>query len=276
MTKTYNEALSGASLLLEKAGIDPDAATFVLSARQNWTRSQVILHGRDPMPADVATQFAADTDRLLQNEPAQYIVGRAPFWGRWFDVDQRVLIPRFDTELLIEWVLADAPSGQGLDLATGSGAIGLTLALEAPQLQMTLSDLSADALAVAKTNAGKLAAPNVTIVQSDLLQDITGEFDLIVSNLPYIDRAEMPVMDTSTKLFEPDMALYADNHGLALFEALFQQLPEHVRPGGAVYLEFGYHQRAALARMIATMLPDASAEFRRDDAGNDRAVKISF
>jgi release factor glutamine methyltransferase len=275
MTKTYNEALSGASLLLEKAGIDPDGATFVLSARLNWTRSQVILHDRDQMPVEVATQFAADVQQLLQNEPAQYIVGRAPFWGRWFQVDKRVLIPRFDTELLIEWVLADAPSGRGLDLATGSGAIGLTLALEMPQLQMTLSDLSTDALTVARANADQLGA-QVTITQSDLLKNLDGAFDFIVSNLPYIDRAEMPVMDTSTKLFEPDMALYADKHGLALFEQLLPQLPTHVRPGGAVYLEFGYHQRTALARMISMLLPDASAEFRRDDAGNDRAVKISF
>lgn len=276
MTKTYNEALSGASLLLEKAGIDPDAASYVLSTRLQWTRSQLVLHGRDSMPVAVATQFAADTQRLLQNEPAQYIVGRAPFWGRWFNVDPRVLIPRFDTELLIEWILADQLSGSGLDLATGSGAIGLTLALELPQLQMTLSDLSADALTVAQSNATQLNVPNVQFVQSDLLQAVPAKFDFIVSNLPYIDRAEMPVMDTSTKLFEPEMALYADNHGLALFAQLLPQLAQHLQPGGAVYLEFGYHQRAALARMIATMLPAASAEFRRDDAGNDRAVKISF
>lgn len=275
MTKTYNEALSGASLLLEKAGIDADAAAYVLSTRKKWRRSQLILHGRDDMPDDDAATFDADVARLLQNEPAQYIVGRAPFWGRWFRVDERVLIPRFDTELLIEWVLAEQHAGNGLDLATGSGAIGVTLALEQPALAMTLSDVSTDALAVARENA-KLLGADVTFAQSDLLKSITGPFDFVVSNLPYIDRAEMPVMDESTKKFEPALALYADDHGLALFAALFQQLPRVMRPGGAVYLEFGYHQKAALARMISTTLPNATAEFRRDDAGHDRAVRIQF
>ncbi|WP_155286007.1 peptide chain release factor N(5)-glutamine methyltransferase [Lacticaseibacillus zhaodongensis] len=276
MSKTYREALQGASLLLEKAGIPADGANFVLASRLHWSRSQLILHGRDEMSAAVAEQFNADLHRLLQNEPAQYIVGTAPFWGRDFAVDERVLIPRFDTELLVEWVLNEQTAAQtGLDLGTGSGAIGITLKLEQPQLKMTLSDLSAGALVVSRQNAQTLGA-DVEFVQSDLLANIDGRFDFIVSNLPYIDVAEQDVMDTSTKLFEPALALYAPQKGLALFEQLFRQLPAHLNPDAAAYLEFGYHQQPALERMISTMLPDASAEFRCDDAGNPRAVKISF
>lgn len=276
MSKTYREALKRASLLLDKAGIPADGANYVLASRKHWTRSQLILHGRDEMPEADAQQFAADVKLLLQNEPAQYITGSAPFWGRDFAVDKRVLIPRFDTELLVEWVLSDQTGRQtGLDLGSGSGAIGITLKLEQPQLRMTLSDVSAGALAVSRKNATALGA-DVDFALSDLLANIPGRFDFIVSNLPYIDVAEQDVMDESTKLFEPPLALYAKNKGLALFERLFKQLPEHVGAGSAVYLEFGYHQQPALARMISTMLPDASAEFRRDDANNPRAVKISF
>lgn len=275
MTKTYREALERASSLLEAAGLDPDGAAYVMADRHDWSRTQLMIHGRDPMTTDDAMQFAADLERLQQGEPAQYITGRAPFWSAMFHVDQRVLIPRFDTELLIEWVLEDKVHGDVLDLATGSGAIGISLKLEQPEMTVTLADLSHDALDVAAMNAKTLDA-DVTLVQSNLLTAIPGQFDCIVSNLPYIDRAEMPVMDTSTKTYEPDLALYADDHGLALFRALLPTLPAHIRPGGAVYLEFGYHQKAALAAMITELLPDQLATFRQDLAGLDRAVKIQF
>ncbi|WDF81772.1 peptide chain release factor N(5)-glutamine methyltransferase [Lacticaseibacillus pabuli] len=275
MTKTYAEALKRASLLLQQANLNDDGAAYVLSERKHWTRTQIIIHGRDEMTPEDERQFHADVAALLKDEPAQYVTGTAPFWGRTFHVDKRVLIPRFDTEVIVSWVLDDWQQGTGLDLGTGSGSIGVTLALERPNIAMTLSDVSADALTVAQQNAHALGA-RVQATRSDLLSDIDGQFDFIISNLPYIDRAEMPVMDESTKEYEPDLALYADNHGLALFEALFKQLPGHVRPGGSVYLEFGYHQRAALARMIALMLPEQTADFRRDDAGHDRAVRINF
>ena len=275
MTKTYAEALKRASLLLQQAKLNADGAAYVMSERKHWTRTQLIIHGRDEMTDEDARQFHADVERLLKDEPAQYVTGSAPFWGRTFRVDKRVLIPRFDTELIVEWVLNDWQQGSGLDLGTGSGAIGVTLALERPDIAMTLSDVSADALTVATQNAHALGA-QITATRSDLLNDLDGQYDFIVSNLPYIDRAEMPVMDASTKEYEPDLALYADHHGLALFEKLFKQLPDHVRPGGKVYLEFGYHQRSALARMISLMLPNQTAEFRRDDAGYDRAVRINF
>lgn len=275
MTKTYREALDWASSLLEKAGQEPDGAAYVLADYHDWNRSQLLIHGRDEMPADVAARYEADVARLAAGEPAQYVTGSAPFWGRMFQVDSRVLIPRFDTELLVDWVLSDGHSGDLLDLATGSGIIGITLKLEQPEFTVTLADVSSDALAVATTNAQALGAA-VTTVQTNLLADVTGQFDVLTANLPYIDRDEMPVMDASTKAFEPDLALYADDHGLALFRELLPQLPLHVRPGGAVYLEFGYHQRAAIARMISLLLPEQTATFRRDDAGLDRAVKIQF
>ena len=274
MTKTYASALKTAETQLEQAGVDPDGATFVLTARQDWTRSQLILHGRDEMPDEVATTFAADIDALAAGQPAQYIVGKAPFWGRWFNVNPAVLIPQFDTEILVEWLLDDAVGGYGIDVGTGSGAIGITLKLEKPLIDMTLSDISQPALAVATANAKTLDA-EVTFNQGNLLEG-TAKYDFIVANLPYIDRDEMPVMDQSVIDYEPHLALFAENHGLALFAELFDQIPRHLRPGGVVYLEFGYQQEPALAQMIAEQLPLGHAEFRNDDAGHPRAVRIKF
>ncbi|WP_127848298.1 peptide chain release factor N(5)-glutamine methyltransferase [Lacticaseibacillus hulanensis] len=274
MTKTYSAALRAAGDKLDAAGIDRDGANFVLSSRLNWSRSQLVLHGRDEMPDDVAQTFAEDINALLAGQPAQYVVGRAPFWGRWFNVNPAVLIPQFDTEILVEWMLEDAVGGFGIDIGTGSGAIGITLKLERPLLAMTLSDISQPVLTVAEANAKELGA-EVELNQGNLLEG-TGKYDFIVANLPYIDRDEMDVMDQSVIDYEPHLALFAEDHGLALFRELFDQIPRHLRPGGVVYLEFGYRQQEALAQMIAQMLPLGQAEFREDDAGHPRAVKIKF
>ncbi|MHA3065853.1 peptide chain release factor N(5)-glutamine methyltransferase [Lacticaseibacillus saniviri] len=274
---TYQEALDWASLLLAPHQIPIEDAAYVLEVRQNWTPTQRQLHRNDAIDAAVLTQFQADVSRLAQHEPAQYIVGQAPFFGRWFDVSPAVLIPRFETEELVAWVLDDYPtSARGIDVGTGSGVIGLTLLAERPQFEMTLVDVSPAALAVAKRNAATLKV-TPTLRQSDLLTQVPDEpVDFVIANLPYIDRAEMPVMDESTKQFEPELALYAENHGLALFIRLFETVQAYVKPGGHVYLEFGYQQQPALARMIALQLPAALVEFRRDMAGQPRMVKITL
>lgn len=273
MTKTIASAIRVAKAQVTAAGMDADAVDFVFTTRMNWTRSQLILHGRDEITTAMQEQLEQDVTALSNGQPAQYITGRAPFWGRWFTVSPAVLIPQFDTELLIEWLLEDEVVGTVADIGTGSGAIGVTLKLERPDLGVTLVDISPDALAVATKNAHDLGA-DVTIRESDLLQNI-GKVDVIVANLPYIDPDEKPVMDQSVIDFEPHLALFADEHGLALFRQLFAQLPDHLNPGGSVYLEFGYHQQPALAQMINDLLPQMTAEFRRDEGGNMRGVKIT-
>ncbi|WP_179395189.1 peptide chain release factor N(5)-glutamine methyltransferase [Lacticaseibacillus absianus] len=275
MGKTYAEALRGASRLLTDAGIDPDGARYVLEVRAGFTPSQLRLHDRDPLPPAQAAQFAADVQRLLANEPPQYIVGRAPFYGEWFGVTPDVLIPRFETEELVAWVLADQQgAASGLDVGTGSGAIGVTLSRRLAAA-MTLSDVSPAALAVAEANAKALGA-SVHLVVSDLFAALPGRYDFIVANLPYISRAEVAVMDASTLAFEPDLALFAEHDGLALFERFIQAAPAHLTPGGRIYLEYGYHQVPALTALFKAVVPQAQVEFRRDMAGHPRMVRLSF
>ncbi|WP_461215548.1 peptide chain release factor N(5)-glutamine methyltransferase [Lacticaseibacillus sp. GG6-2] len=277
MTKTYQEALAGASSLLINAGIDPDAARFVLEYRAHFSPSQLRLHGRDAMPEALVPQFDQDVQRLLQNEPPQYIVGLAPFFGRDFKVTPAVLIPRFETEELVAWAEADSMDAKTLlDVGCGSGVIGLTLARKLPQLAVTLVDVSTDALAVAKANADAQGL-SVTLLQSDLFASLEGQrFERIVANLPYISHDEEAVMDRSTLAYEPKLALFAAHQGLALFERFCQQLPQHVTPGASVYLEFGYHQQPALAALFASVLPQVDVQFRQDMAGHPRMAKLTF
>jgi len=277
MHNTYAEALNWASLLLSEHNQEVDNANFILEVQKDWTPSQRRLHQNETMTTDEWQAFSAAVTRLLHDEPAQYIVGKAPFFGAWFKVTPAVLIPRFETEELVDWVLNDqAAARTGLDMGTGSGIIGLTLMQHRPDLAMTLVDVSPDALAVAQANA---VAMNLqpTFVQSDLFTNLGDQqFDFIVANLPYIDHDEEDVMDTSTKKFEPDVALFADHHGLAVFEAFAQAAQAHLNPNGAIYLEFVYHQQPALAALFSETLPMFTQTFRRDLAGHQRMVRLQL
>ncbi|WP_390409816.1 peptide chain release factor N(5)-glutamine methyltransferase [Lacticaseibacillus jixiensis] len=277
MNKTYSEALNWASSLLAQHDIDPDAARFVLEYRANFSPTQLRMHGRDIMPEALWVQFQQDVPRLLQHVPAQYIVGLAPFFGADFVVSPAVLIPRFETEELVAWAAADsAQAATLLDMGTGSGIIGLTLKRQLPKLAVTMADVSAEALAVARQNAQRFEL-SVDLVQSDLFDQLgQARYDRIVANLPYISHAEEAVMDESTLEYEPKLALFAEHDGLALFERFCAAMPEHLNAGGAVYLEFGYHQQPALAALFSRMLPQAAVQFRQDLAGHPRMVRLQF
>lgn len=276
MSKTYAEALRWASSVLSPLGVDPDSARYVLEVRAAFTPSQLRLHDREPVPAARLSQFEQDVARLAKNEPAQYIVGVAPFYGDFFKVTPAVLIPRFETEELVAWAAAEQTTAQtGLDVGTGSGAIGLTLAKLLPRTALTLSDVSPTALAVAKDNAQRLGRA-VRFTKSDLFAAIPQRFDFIISNLPYISKAETDVMDRSTLQYEPHLALFAAADGLALFQRFTQTVAAHLNPGGSVYLEFGYRQQPALAKLFTAAVPEARVTFKRDMADHPRMVKLQF
>ncbi|MFD1432422.1 peptide chain release factor N(5)-glutamine methyltransferase [Lacticaseibacillus yichunensis] len=276
MTETYDQALRWAAEALAGRS-DADGARYVLEIRGGFSPSGLQLHRGDAMPPALWTQFQEDVARLQNNEPPQYIVGVAPFYGDLFNVTPAVLIPRFETEELVAWAAEEeGDATRGLDVGTGSGVIGLTLAQLLPNCRMTLSDVSSAALAVAETNATRLKR-QVTFVQSDLFAALGNQrFDFVIANLPYIARSETPVMDASTLKFEPDLALFAEDEGLALFRTFTEQVGAHLTPGGRVYLEFGYHQQPALAALFAAKLPDATATFRQDMAGHPRMVRLAF
>lgn len=185
----------------------------------------------------------------LSRVPIAYIIGHKEFYGRKFITTPAVLIPRPESETVIDLLHQILlPTTYKLlltkliDVGTGCGCLGITAKLEFPNLDVTLTEISSDALKIASENAAKLSA-NVTIIQSDLLQNYNEKTDIIIANLPYVDR----VWERSTETnYEPDLALFADNHGLSLIEKLIIQTENHLSPGGYMIIEADPVQHEAL------------------------------
>jgi len=173
--------------------------------------------------------------------PVQYIIGRQEFYGRYFAVNPTVLIPRPETELLVERVIGFHPAAGArlVDVGTGSGCIGITLALELPQTKVTLTDVSLEALQTARANAASLGA-NVGIACMDLLEAASGTFDFIVSNPPYVSRAETSRLQREVREHEPHVALFAADDGLAAYRQLIPSAQRLLRPGGYILMEIGF------------------------------------
>ena len=249
--------LEAQMLLLHALGQPPQARAWLLA------------HDDAALPADAATRLHALATRRLAGEPMAYLIGEKHFHGLRLQVDARVLDPRDDTETLVDWALAllpaDAPR-RVLDLGTGSGAIALAIAHARPQARVTAVDASADALTVARANAGQLGLA-VTLHHGDWLAPVAGErFDLIVSNPPYIAEgdAHLPAL-----AHEPRSALVSGADGLDDLRRIVATAPAHLAPGGWLLLEHGWDQAAAV-RALLTDAGFTQVQSRRDLAGIER------
>ena len=264
---TCAQALAAARAL----GLDRlDAQLLLLHAlgKPANARAWLLAHDTDALTEEAARQFAALSQRRAAGEPLAYIVGSKEFFGLALQVDSRVLVPRPDTETLVQWALdllvpANAPRPetpetvglpkalQVLDLGTGSGAVALAIAhslLAAGRPARLLAvDASTDALAVARTNAERLGLA-VQFLESSWLQEVSGRFDLIASNPPYIASAD-PHLAALTH--EPLSALTAGADGLDDIRQIIAQAPAHLQPGGWLLLEHGYDQAAQVRELLA-------------------------
>lgn len=275
---SYSNALERAFLLLEEKNIDSSVATYLLEEMLGWTHTKFILHKEDPMSDDDYEHYFNLIGRAINNEPPQYILGNAWFYGREFDVTEATLIPRQETEELVSKVLSDIKEVTNkldiLDVGTGTGDIPITLALEDDTNNYWASDISASALQVAQKNATNFSV-DVKFVQSDLFDNFEDQkFDVIVSNPPYISETERDVMDQSVLDYEPDLALFAEDDGLAFYKNFFEQVDNYLKQMGTVYLEFGYHQKNQLDQIITEQLPHFGVEFYQDLTGNWRYLKM--
>ena len=246
-----------AALGLEKREARLEArvlAAFAWDVAPAW----LIAHDTDPLTEAQTAQFAALLARRLSGEPVAHLTGTREFYGRSFQVSPDVLIPRPDTELLVELALRRVPPGRAvsvLDLGTGSGCIAITLALERPLAEITAVDRSAAALAIARHNADILNA-HVEFLGSDWFVALSGRrFDLIVGNPPYIAAAD-PHLTRGDVRFEPLSALAAGPDGLEDLRRLVAAAGAHLQPGGALLLEHGYDQADAVQALLQ------SARFR--------------
>lgn len=281
------EARKWAIAELSAAGQDREQATdnvdFLLTGALKVNYGMLRANLSRQMHPWLAERWPTWIARLMKQEPAQYILGQAPFYGEEFAVDDRVLIPRPETELLVEWVLQDLKAAQKgpvtvLDVGTGSGAIILTLTKQWPTLRGVGADISRDALQVAKKNRNNFGlADRVALVQSDLLSAFEGQrFDVIVSNPPYIRPDGQAEMDQSVVAYEPDLALYASDGGLALYKQMAKDLFDHLNPGGSAYFEIGYDQGEDLKAVFQAALPTAEVTLKQDLAKLDRMIRVQL
>ncbi|MBT8492583.1 MAG: peptide chain release factor N(5)-glutamine methyltransferase, partial [Deltaproteobacteria bacterium] len=277
-TWTVLKVLDWTTGRFERSGLEsPRLEAQVLLARV-LSSSRVALYTSfdRPMSKGELAAYRELIRRRLAGEPVAYLVGEQEFWSRSFKVDSRVLIPRRDTETLIEAVLDRVGDRQRelevVDIGTGSGAIAVTLASELPRARVTATDVSAEALEVARTNASAHQLDDrVELIQGDLFEPL-GErrFDVIVANLPYVTEGEMAELQTEVTA-EPTAALVAGADGLVVIRRLAKELKYHLRKSGLVALEHGYQQGAAVRELLASAGLE-SVETLTDLGGRDRVT----
>jgi release factor glutamine methyltransferase len=252
-------------------------AELLLAGSLGLKRLDLYLQHDRPLKAEELAGFKARLLRRAKREPLQYIEGHAAFRDLTLRVDPRVLIPRPETETLVQEVLdwsegRDAPSA--LDVGTGSGAIALALATEGAFARVVAVDVSADALEVARANAAE-AAPGapVELRLGSLYEAVAGErFDVIASNPPYVGDEERAALDAEVRDWEPAGALFAGTGGLDVIRPLVAQAPEHLTAGGLLAMEIGAAQAGAVCDLIRATGAFAEPRVRRDLAGRDRIV----
>ncbi len=243
---TGKELLVDARRRLQAAPFAPSPreATLLLAVAAGRSEAQTLAHDREELPADVMARFAALLERRLRGEPYAYLVGEREFYGRPFAVDRRVLIPRPETEHVVEAVLALPlpPAPRLLDIGTGSGALAVTLALERPRAWIAATDVSVGALAVAAHNRRRLGA-RVALVAGDLAAGLgLAGFDVVVSNPPYVARDAAGALSPEVRDYEPAGALFADRGGEAVLRRLLALGARELRPGAFLVLELGQGQ----------------------------------
>jgi release factor glutamine methyltransferase len=267
-------------------------AGLLLAHVLDTARVGLYAHPEQTLEADQVSRFEGLVERRSQGEPLPYLTKRAEFYGHPFIVDERVLIPRPETETLVELALEDltgrqssnpvvhtsagsAASVRVVDVGTGSGCIAITLALRAPQAQVFAVDISPAALTVAEQNAAQHGvAGRISFLLSDLLDAVMSPVDLIIANLPYISHSEWADLPGEVQLHEPRLALDGGPDGLRVIARLLEQAKRRLRSGGSLLLEIGAAQGRKAQQLARERFPDASISLLTDLAGRDRVLRI--
>ncbi len=280
MIRTIHDVLSDA-----KSRIAPVSTSSALDAQLllaevlQVSRAHVIAHREQVLSPEQAAAYETFVQRREKGEPIAYLLGRRAFYDREFIVTPTVLIPRPETEHLVEAAIAfglQHPGSRIVDIGTGSGAIAVTVAANVPDSAVYAVDISAAALLVAQQNA-ELNKVHVRFYKGNLLQpliDADIQVNMLLANLPYIEHDEMLTLQVSQ--YEPHLALDGGDDGLDLFRQLFQQAAHVLLPGGIILLEIGASQGDAVRSLLLAQFPEAHVEVRQDYAGYDRLVYASL
>lgn len=275
---TLRQRLLDARARLISAGVDQNEAVLDtnLLARHvlGWTRSQLLMRQDEPPPEGFEDAFAALIERRARREPAAYIRGLQEFWSRDFEVTPDVLIPRPESELIVEELLnllpVDAPAlpRRVADIGTGSGCLAVSVAAERPLVRVVATDISRAALAVAKRNADRAGvAPRIEFLECAYLSGAAGPFDFILSNPPYVSDSEYEQLQPEVREYEPAAALMAGEDGLRDIVQILDVSAARLKPGGTLFMEIGHRHAAALEDLTtqfpALMLKSISHDLQR-------------
>lgn len=267
--KSVLETINGGASYLEKRGIEDARRNMehLLAKVLECSRMQLYTQFDRPLEEITLAPLREALKKRGEGIPLQHLLGEVSFHGRDFICDGRGLIPRPETEELVEMILKQITGEnlQILDVGCGSGVIGLSLAAEKPSSHVTLVDVSEDALGLTRENAKKLGVSNVDILCSDLLNQVTGSFDLIVANLPYVPESEAATMARELA-HDPALALFSGAEGMDLLRRFIPVAVSFLKPGGWVALEIGYDQ-ASQVRLCLEKSGFTEIEIRKDLSG---------
>lgn len=270
---SIHEVVAAARRRLYDAGIpraeaDLDAR-LLLERLMGWDAARVFAHGDQPASDDVLERYRERVDRRVRREPVAYITGQQEFWDLTFEVTPAVLIPRPETELIVESVLARFPDRERplavADVCTGSGCLAVAIARERSAATVAAIDISPPALEVAARNIAQHGVSDrVTPIRADLLEDMTSTVDLIVSNPPYVPDGDLGAMQPEVVDYEPHVALFAGPDGLAVIRRLVAQAVSHLVADGTLMFEFGFGQADAVRALIQSTAGLALEEIKDD------------
>lgn len=274
-TFTYAEVLSRASAFLKKSQRDPQIAEWLMKERFALSLTDLVRLRNQVMDEKDKGQFNRDIIEAGKGRPPQHIVGHEWFYDRKFIISESTLIPRPETEEWFERYISALPREplRVIDLGTGSGVLAISHKLERPQDEVIAVDISQEVLTVARSNAESLGA-DVLFIKSDMLDEVSGTFDLIISNPPYISQSERNVMDESVIAFEPHLALFAEDDGLYFYKSIAEKSVDKLKPGGQIILEFGYRQARKIVDIFKQYYPKAQITIEKDFNMNDRTLHL--
>ena len=260
---------------LIRQGEEAESLSFVYRSLKNLTFTDFVFALQQEVTDEEKLFVEEIYQQLAAHKPAQYIIGYADFFGMHLTVDERVLIPRPETEELVELILAEnhEENLKILDIGTGSGAIALALAKNRPDWSVTATDISQEALDLASENA-KNQKLNIFFKKSDCFAEISEKYDIIVSNPPYISREDESEVGLNVLHSEPHLALFADENGLAIYRRIAEDAKDYLKDGGKIYLEIGYKQGQSVPELFRKYLPEKRVRTLKDQFGQDRMVVV--
>lgn len=269
----YAQLLAKYEEQLVAVGEEAESLSFTFREWKKLTFTEFVLMLSKPVSEEDQQILEEIFYKLSHHIPAQYILGTTSFFGLDFRVDQRVLIPRPETEELVQLILEENPAKKVrvLDIGTGSGAIAISLAKARPEWEIVAVDISRDALNLAKENANRHHVA-VEFVESDVFEKVSGTFDIIVSNPPYISYEDQAEVGLNVLTSEPHLALFAAEEGMAIYRKIVEGAGQFLNVSGKLYFEIGYKQGRHLSFLLKQHFPNKAVRVLKDQFGQDRKV----